>query len=504
VHQGALQGYFALPAGLAGWTVGQQAKSNSVIMKVVFVYPGISAIGFKSFGNPVLGYESSMIHHGLCSLSASLKPEGFKVELIDMRSLTGWEDFVLTLRKLEPDVVGITSLSVEYDIVRRALALTKGVAPSIATLVGGVHPTVATDEVAADPNVDHIITGEAEISVVGLLRALAAGRACERVMVGERLPDLDELPFADRELFDYQAELSNPFLADVFGFDPPFVTILTSRGCMYNCSFCQPSERLMFGRKVRRRTVSNVMSELEYLRDRYDFASLMIHDDSMTQEADWVEEFCDEYQGRGFHQPFWAQSRADFVCEHPQIVGLMAQAGLAGLSIGFESGSDRILRMLRKGVTVRQNYDAARICRKYGIKIFANYMFGVPTESKDEVMDTVRMIREIRPDHHSCSFFTPLPGSDLAAYCAQNNLCLPHSHGEYNRGRLTAKIRGVDYGFLLRAVDEARGVGILGRILRRFQRTRLGREAIRSLSRFHPCRVALTALMRFMRRQAVR
>jgi len=473
-------------------------------MKIVFVYPGISAIGFKSFGNPVLGYQSSMIHHGLCSLSASLKPQGFKVELIDMRSLTGWEDFLLTLRRLRPDVVGITSLSVEYDTVRRALALTKGVATSITTLVGGVHPTVATEEVAADPNVDHIITGEAEISLVGLLRGLAAGRARERVVVGVRPPDLDELPFADRELFDYRAELGNPFLADVFGFQPPFVTILTSRGCIYNCSFCQPSERLMFGPKVRRRSVANVMSELEYLRDRYHFRSLMIHDDSMTQEADWVEEFCEEYQARGFRQPFWAQSRADFVCAHPQVVGLMAQAGLAGLSIGFESGSDRILRMLRKGVTVQQNYDAARICRKYGIRIFANYMLGVPTESKDEVMDTVRMIREIRPDYHSCSFFTPLPGSDLATYCAENDLCLVHNYSEYNRGSLTPKICGVDYDFLIRAVDEARNVTSLTRILRRFQRTRLAREAVKSLASFYPCRVVLTALMRFMHRQAVR
>lgn len=472
-------------------------------MNVVFVYPGISAIGFNSLGNPVLGYESSMIHHGLCSLSANLKPEGFKVELIDMRSLAGWDDFVLTLRSRDPDVVGITSLSVDYDIVRHALALTKRVAPSITTLVGGVHPTVATHEVAADPNVDHIITGEGEISVVALLRALAAGRTSERTIVGERPPNLDELAFADRELFDYDAELGNPFLPDVFRFEPPFVTILTSRGCMYNCSFCQPSERLMFGREVRRRTVSNVMAELEYLRDRYNFRSLMIHDDSMTQEPGWVEEFCEEYQGRGFRQPFWAQSRADFVCEHPQIVGLMAQAGLAGLSIGFESGSDRVLRILRKGVTVQQNYDAARICRKYGIKIFANYMFGVPTESQDEVMDTVRMIRQIRPDHHSCSFFTPLPGSDLATYCAEKNLCLAHSHSEYNRGSLTPKIGGVDYNFLLSAADEARGLGRFARTLRRFQRTRAGREAIRYLARFHPCRIVLTALMHIMRRQAV-
>jgi anaerobic magnesium-protoporphyrin IX monomethyl ester cyclase len=475
-----------------------------MMMKVVFVYPGISAIGFNSFGNPVLGYESSMIHHGLCSLSACLKREGFDTQLIDMRALTGWDDFVLTLRKLKPDAVGITSLSVEYDIVRRCLALTKDVAHSITSLVGGVHATVSLDDVAADPNVDHIITGEAEISAVELLRALGAGIACQRVTVGERPADLDELPFVDRELFDYGGELSHPFLADVFGFEPPFVTILTSRGCLYNCSFCQPTERLMFGREVRRRSVSNVMSELEYLRDRYHFRSLMIHDDSMTQDPDWVEQFCEEYQRRGFRQPFWAQSRADFVCEHPRIIASMARAGLAGLSIGFESGNDRILRMLRKGVTVQQNYDAARICRKHGIRIFANYMLGLPTESKDEVMDTVRMIREIRPDHHSCSFFTPLPGSDLAEYCVENDLCLARTHSEYNRGRLTPKIRGIDYDFLLRAVDEARDAGALRRILKRLQRTSVGREAIKRLSRFYPSRVFLTALMRFMRRRTVR
>lgn len=250
--------------------------------------------------------------------------------------------------------------------------------------------------------------------------------------------------------------------------------------------------------------MSNVMAELEYLSDRYNFNSLMIHDDSMTQDVNWVREFCEEYQRRGIRRPFWAQSRADFVCEHEEVLRMMAEAGLVGLSIGFESGSDRILRILRKGVSVQQNYEAAKLCKEYGIKIFANYMFGLPTETKDEVMATVHMIKQIRPDYHSCSFFTPFPGSELGEYCAENNLRITEDYSEYNRGRLTPKIRGVDYEFLLRAVDDARQLSSIGRFLRRLQRTSFAEEVIKWGAHFFPSRVLLIGLMRFMRHQTGR
>jgi len=469
-------------------------------LKICFVYPSISDVGFNRFGNSAFGFLASNIHHGLCSLSASVKKAGFEPELIDLRKLRNWYHFEKELRARKPEVVAATMMSLDYDTVMRCLSISKRVLPKAITVVGGIHPSVATEEVKAEKDVDHIVVGEGEISLVRLLTDLTEGRHVERVIVGDT-PDLDRLPFVDRELFDYEAELRTPFFPEVFEFRPPFVTIIAGRGCKYNCRFCQPAERKIFGRHLRQRSVKNVMSELIWLRSKYCFNSLMIHDDTMTQDKNWAQEFARQYRAHGFTQPFFAQSRADFICNEEETLRALSEAGLRGLSIGFESGSDRVLKFLRKGVTVEQNYRAAEICRKYGIKIFANYMFGVPTETNAEVWETVQMIKKIAPDQRSYSFFTPLPGSDLYEYCRKEGLSMVDTHAKYNRSMFVPKIKGVDYAFLHRAVEEALDLPWTKRVLRYLRLNPLINQAMRLLTRYRPFQVAVFRLRYFMHRR---
>ena len=243
-----------------------------------------------------------------------------------------------------------------------------------------------------------------------------------------------------------------PFVPDL---PAPFLTIIAGRGCKYNCNFCQPAERHIFGRKVRKRSPANVIGELEELRDRYQFASFMFHDDCLTEDREWVLEFCDRYEQGGFAQPFFCQSRADIIGKNKDMVQRMAQVGLRGYFIGFESGSDRVLKFLRKGTTREKNLEAARICKKYGIKIWANYMLGLPTETKDEVMETVSMLKEVDPDWYSPAFYTPHPGSDLYDYCIEHDLSLITSHDQYRRNPWDIKIKGQDPEFLQWALKES-------------------------------------------------
>ncbi len=206
---------------------------------------------------------------------------------------------------------------------------------------------------------------------------------------------------------------------------------------------------------MRRRSVDNVIQELGQLRVRYDFASFMFHDDCLTEDRQWVLEFCRRYKAEGFRQPFFCQSRADIITLHEDVVAAMASAGLRGYFIGFESGNQRILNFLRKGTTVQRNLDAARVCRKYGLAIWANYMLGMPTETKEEVMDTVEMIRELDPDYYSPAFFTPHPGTDLYDYCVEHDLSLITDYDSYRRNPTEPKIKGADYEFLAWARDHS-------------------------------------------------
>jgi len=427
-------------------------------LKTTLVYPGIAGLGFDSVGK---GMEAGWISHGLAHLSSAAKAQGFDVDLIDLRSCTGWDQYRSEIATRRPDVIGVTMMSVDYGPAMEAIDLAKEVDPGIVAVVGGPHPTLALDEVAKNAHIDYIITHEGEVTFPRLLAALADGHPpSDRILSGEP-PVLDELPFPDRSLFldewrraGYMSDSpEDPFVPEL---PPPFVTIIAGRGCKYNCSFCQPAERRLFGRGVRRRSPENIVRELGELRDRYHFASFMFHDDTLTEDKEWVTEFCQLYEARGFTQPFFCQSRADIVVRHEDMVARMAEVGCKGYFIGFESGNDRVLKFIRKGTTREVNIRAARICRRYGIKIWANYMLGLPTETRDEVLDTISMLKEIDPDYYSPSFYTPHPGSDLYDYCVENDLSLITSHDQYRRNPTEVKIKGQDYEFLKWALDESK------------------------------------------------
>ena len=426
-------------------------------LKTTLIYPGIAGLGFNSLKR---GMEAGWISHGLASLSGAAKAQGFDVNLIDLRALSDWAHFRQVLAERNPDVIGVTMMSVDYNPARQAIAIAKEIKPEIVTVVGGPHVTIALEDSLRMPDVDYLVTGEGEVTFPKLLQLIAGGDAPpSRVLRGET-PDLDSIPFTDRGLFldewrKWGYDLDSPEVPFVQELPPPFVTVIAGRGCLYNCAFCKPGEDYLFGKRTRRRSVDNVITELRSLVERYHLASFMFHDDCLTEDRDWVMEFTAKYIAQGFDIPFLCQSRADIIVKHEDMVARMAEAGLRGYFIGFESGNDRVLKFIRKGTTVEQNHQAARICRKYGIAIWANYMMGLPTETKEEVMDTVRLMKEIDPDYYSPAFFTPHPGTDLYDYAAEHNLSRITDYDSYRRNPTEPKIKGQDYDFLKWAMAES-------------------------------------------------
>ena len=333
-------------------------------------------------------------------------------------------------------------MSLDYTNVMRCVDIIKEASSQTITIAGGIHPSVAPDEVLRNPNVDYVVKGEGELSLVSLLKDIKATRRPNQRLIAGESPNLNALSPVDRDLFG-QAE--RPITPD---FPEPFVTLIVARGCVYNCNFCQPAERYAFGPKVRSRGVENVISELRDLEKRFAFRSLMFHDDCLLQDIAWCRDFSRQWLTLGAVVPFACQARADIICQREDAVSEMAKAGLKLLLVGLESGSQRVLDFLNKGTTVKDNIEAARICRRHGIKIWANYMLGIPTETKAEVMATVRMLRKIQPDYYSAAYYTPHPGSRLYEYVKERDLSLVSNYESYRRNPDQPKIKGVDYEFL--------------------------------------------------------
>lgn len=409
-------------------------------MKISLIFPGVIEHGFNSVKKP----HGNWMNHGLALISASLKKQGHQVDLIDLRELSGWDEFEAQIQSFDSMVVGITMMSLDFEPALQAAKIIKKHRPNVKILVGGPHPSICPEEVSACEEFDFIFKGEAEKSIPQLMEKIEKGEVFPRIISGEISHNLDDIEWADRDLFHFQETSIFPkVLPD------PFVTLIASRGCRYNCNYCQPSERLIFGNKVRRRSPRDIVNELKYLQQKYHFNSFMIHDDCLTEDRKWVMEFCQKLKEAGIHKPFFAQSRADIICKHPDMIRALKLAGLEVLIVGFESGSDRVLKFLRKGCTRKQNLQAASICRKLEIKVWANYMLGLPTETKQEALETLSMLKKIKPYHCSPAFYTPHPGSDLYEMGEKMGLHFDHAdHSLYCRGDFKPKIKGVDYQFL--------------------------------------------------------
>jgi anaerobic magnesium-protoporphyrin IX monomethyl ester cyclase len=413
-------------------------------MKVTFVYPGIAMIGFNSLGGPC--HDTISINLGLGYISSYLKKNSdHTADLIDLREVQGWDHYVSELVNRNPDVVGIYCNTVNFENSLKAAELAKSLGKQV--VMGGPHATLDPESLLKSGFIDSVIVGEGEISFLRLVEDISVGRKPARIILGEKIDDLDDIPFPDRDLYNMNRILGGP---GIFPYQSRYVGIIASRGCHYNCAFCQPLEKMIFGRKIRTRSVANIIAEVKSVIEKYDANFIMFECDTLTTNKSWALELCGEMEKIPI--AWGAQSRADTLDD--ELAVAMHAAGCMVLFIGFESGSQRILNLLRKGITPQQSIQAGRICRRNNLLIFANYMLGVPTETVEDLEMTYLLMKEIEPELHSPSYFSPIPGSDLFDYCKDNDLIKTDAYEAYIRNPTLEKIKGIDYRVLDRFRDK--------------------------------------------------
>ena len=374
--------------------------------------------------------------HGAGMTYVAAKNAGCEIDFLDMKSLFSDKQLKDAIKGY--DLIAFGLKSSYYSIGMKVIEMAKEQNSQV--MVGGYHVTAAPSEILGNPDIDWVFQGESEITFPDFLKD---PDFYPREIVGEKPPNLDNLPFVDHSIF--REPLENCFGWWHGGKLKNMTTVITARGCPYKCGFCQPLEDNHFGKILRRRSVDSVIAELRQSKALYNPDCVMIHDDTFFVQPEWVEEFVEKYPEIGL--PFWAAARADGICKYPDLVRRLVNVGWNLISVGFESGSQRILDKMKKGTTIEQNLEAAQIIRDAGAKIYANYILGLPWETKEDIQATVKMADKIAAEMPSWAFFTPYPGCELGEECINKGWSLL-DRNHYDRCPFGQKVKNVDYGYI--------------------------------------------------------
>jgi radical SAM superfamily enzyme YgiQ (UPF0313 family) len=400
-------------------------------MKILFIDPPFHRfMDFYRFYYPL----------GLAYMAAVLKKEGHEVLIYDAEhspdskshtwkeTLSSYDDYTRALdnehhpvwqelkdilAEFNPDVAGISMLSVKVPSSLKVAAICKQFNEKITVIVGADHPTVFPDHTLRDPNIDVVVRGEGEATISELVYAIEHQTSLNQVKgicfkdqgvvvhtpPRELIADLDSLPFPDISALMH-SETYRPL---------DFGAIMGSRGCPYACTFC--GVYTIWSRKVRFRSVANVMSVIRWLHKQYGTNFFSFRDASFTIDRQRIIELCNCLIKEDLNLKWECTTRPDLLDE--ELLMLLLQSGCTNIRLGVESGSEKMLKAMKKNIDLNDVRKAAKLLNRHHVYWSAYFLFGTPRETKETIRETVDFINEIDPSFVTLSRFTPIPGTEL-------------------------------------------------------------------------------------------
>ena len=354
---------------------------------------------------------------GLLYVAAGLKAwTDADVELLDAPALGLDQNGIAErIARTRPEIVGIQTMTFTLIDAIATVRSVKSVSAGTHVSLGGPHVNLYPEETLSIKGVDSLVLGEGERPFADVVNALAGGAdladmAGVAVMRNGKISttearaletNLDNLPQPNRDLVDDSLYWS------VLAKRNPITTAMTSRGCPYKCIFC---DRPHLGKTFRYRSAVNVVDEMADCVNR-GIHELFLYDDTFTIKRRRIFEIRDEIKRRHLDVQWDVRARADTLDD--EVVSAMKEAGVVRIHIGVESGSGRILKVMKKGITVEQAYNAFELCRKFGITSLSYFMLGNPTETQQDIEMTMQFIRRCCADYAHISITTPFPGTEL-------------------------------------------------------------------------------------------
>jgi anaerobic magnesium-protoporphyrin IX monomethyl ester cyclase len=417
---------------------------------------------------------------GLLYLSAFLKRAGFTVEVFD----STFGELAELARRFAAAPGGVTGIYTNLMTRRNVLRIIRAAKLHRWTVVLGGPESANYLAEYLDAGADVIVSGEGEMTLAELLPALArhgphrlhglngvAFRdetgAIVRTAERARVPDIDSLPFPDREAIDHGLYLN----AWKTHHGASSINLITARGCAYRCNWCSHA---VYGHSHRRRSPANVADEMQWIIDRYDPDQVWYADDVFTISHPWLASYTAELARRGIHRPFETITRADRL-QTEGAVQLLRELGCYRIWIGSESGSQKILDAMQRGVSVEQVRRSCRLAQAHGIQVGMFLMWGYEGEELDDIAATVEHVKASNPDIYFTTVSYPIKGTGYFEKVRQR-VSMPIEWAEgSDRDYVVAGRHGKDYYKLadqwlraeveasrLESVDPLRSAELLG------------------------------------------
>lgn len=363
--------------------------------------------------------EETIPGMGMLILAAVARQKGYRVHLIDAKEQgRALEDVSAEIAALEPDYLGLSATTISVTNAARIAARVKELRPGVVTIVGGAHVSAIPERtMEAFPSLDYGICGEGEHSMFDLLARLESGEPIDsvaglayrregKILANPRAPYIDDLDQLPPPAWDLLPDFPHRFQPSLFSYPKsPVASLITSRGCPFSCSFC---DRSTSGKKGRMHSVEYIVElcrKLEGMGVRH----ILFVDDLFTVKRERVVALCNAFLENGFRFTWSCTS-------HPNLLDaatmkLMKKAGCWQIAYGIESGSQRVLNVVKHEVKIPRMRETLRMTREAGIRAKGYVMLGHPTEALDSLAETLEFLKTVELDMCQITKFTPYPGT---------------------------------------------------------------------------------------------
>jgi radical SAM superfamily enzyme YgiQ (UPF0313 family) len=398
-----------------------------------------------------------------------------EVEIIDgLKEKLTPDKFRQMLIAKTPDICCFQVFTFQIPIVAEYLTMGRQILPGVKFILGGPHPSASPDDIfTLFPEADYAFKGEAELGLAQLLDLLAteqtnelnltavpgliwinADKTAEEKNADKTAEKLNRFSILKRDNFANNQTIVNrqnfhcdldglglpawDLLApDTYPIAPhgaffkhyPVAPIIITRGCPFSCTYC--SGHLTSGKKIRFRSAADVMTEVKLLYEQYGIREIHIEDDNFTFNRQLVLDFCRALKANNLNISWTCPNGVRLDTLDEELLLTMKDAGLYSLSVGIESGSDKILRDIKKSLTTAVIREKINLIKQCGLEVTGFFIIGYPTETKDDILATIKFACELPLKRASFALFKPFPGTEITNTLIARGEISPKNHTDW-------------------------------------------------------------------------